>query len=179
MTDSQLITSVGQHDQSAFNELWRRYEGRVHNYFYRLLNDKHLVEDCYQQLFMALWQGACTYRGGNPSAYLTGVARNIYLKAVASKFSKEVPVSCLRESQLNQIPLEPPNWYSCLLREELKQKVQNFKANLSERQRQIFALRAESELSWKEISSKTGMSEASCTNTYYRLRDKLAARLRW
>jgi DNA-directed RNA polymerase specialized sigma24 family protein len=78
VTDSELVTRVGQHNYPAFDELWKRYDRKVRNYFRSVLRDKNLAEDCYQQLFLEIWKNGYSYRGGNTCSFIMAIARNIY-----------------------------------------------------------------------------------------------------
>lgn len=53
--DDELLHLMQQHDVRAFDELYRRYVGRLTNSAYKRLKDRELTEEIVQDLFVNLW----------------------------------------------------------------------------------------------------------------------------
>jgi RNA polymerase sigma-70 factor (ECF subfamily) len=53
--DDELVRRMQQDDVRAFEELYRRYVGRLSNSAYKRLKDKELTEEIVQDLFVNLW----------------------------------------------------------------------------------------------------------------------------
>ena len=53
-TDSQLMERYALGDEHAFDELFRRYEGRVYGYFLRRTRSPDSARDLYQDLFLRI-----------------------------------------------------------------------------------------------------------------------------
>lgn len=53
--DDELVQLVQQHDVRAFEELYRRYVGRLSSSAYKRLKDRELTEEIVQDLFVNLW----------------------------------------------------------------------------------------------------------------------------
>lgn len=54
-TDEELLISISNGNNDAFNELYSRYKGRLLYYFYRMLfQDKELAKDFLQEIFIKI-----------------------------------------------------------------------------------------------------------------------------
>jgi RNA polymerase sigma-70 factor (ECF subfamily) len=78
LTDGNLIELVGDGDQDAFEELYRRYTRPVLALALRRLGDRGRAEDALQEAFAAIWRSASSYdpQRGRGGAWLYTVARN-------------------------------------------------------------------------------------------------------
>ena len=78
LTDGNLIELVGDGDQDAFEELYRRYTRPVLALALRRLGDRGRAEDALQEAFAAIWRSASSYdpARGQGGAWLYTVARN-------------------------------------------------------------------------------------------------------
>jgi RNA polymerase sigma-70 factor (ECF subfamily) len=78
LTDGNLIELVGDGDQDAFEELYRRYTRPVLALALRRLGDRGRAEDALQEAFAAIWRSASSYdpQRGQGGAWLYTVARN-------------------------------------------------------------------------------------------------------
>ena len=179
VADDDLISRIGKKDYEAFNEFWHRYDKRALLSFQRLLKDKTLIEDSYQQFFMVIWNKSPNYRGGDVKAYCYGIMRNIYKEAVRKNMHK-FPLSFFEEEKQEKImdefitsQHEGNLAYNNLLHEEVIGRIKEFEAGISGIGKRIFALRMESGLKWGDISRKLEISRRTCYVTYSRLCTKL------
>jgi RNA polymerase sigma-70 factor (ECF subfamily) len=62
-TDESLLIEVALGDESAFEELVRRYESRVINLAYRYVHDADTAEDMAAEVFFRIWKYASRFRG--------------------------------------------------------------------------------------------------------------------
>ena len=54
-TDEKLYVLLSNGNAKAFNMLYKRYQGKLLYYFYRMLgNDKNLAEDFLQEIFIKM-----------------------------------------------------------------------------------------------------------------------------
>jgi RNA polymerase sigma-70 factor (ECF subfamily) len=61
-SDRQLIAAVAHGDDAALTEIYQRYGTVIFNYLLRLVRDQTVAEDLLQETFVAVWQGAGSYR---------------------------------------------------------------------------------------------------------------------
>ena len=58
-SDEELMKLIAEHDERAFDELYRRYSDRMLRYFWRMLNqDEEKSQDFLQDLMMKVVQKA-------------------------------------------------------------------------------------------------------------------------
>jgi RNA polymerase sigma-70 factor, ECF subfamily len=66
LSDGQLMGLYAHGSQSAFEELFRRYEGRAYGYFLRRVRCEARARDLYQDLFLRLHRFRHTYEPDRP-----------------------------------------------------------------------------------------------------------------
>ncbi len=76
--DASLLVRVAAGDRDAFHALYRRYAGRVMAVVRRKVPERQLAEEIVQDVFVAAWASARTYRAGlgHPDVWLLGIARH-------------------------------------------------------------------------------------------------------
>ncbi len=76
-TDVQLLQRVGNGEESAFDELYRRHATSLFNYLVRLIHEPPVAEDLLQEVFLAAWRGARSFRGqAQVKTWLFHIAHN-------------------------------------------------------------------------------------------------------
>jgi RNA polymerase sigma-70 factor (ECF subfamily) len=77
MTDDGLIAACAAGDRTARAQLFERYVEGIHRFVVRMRgSDPDMVDDLVQLTFLAAFDGAVRFRGGNPRAWLYGIAAN-------------------------------------------------------------------------------------------------------
>jgi RNA polymerase sigma-70 factor (ECF subfamily) len=78
-TDADVLLAVRQHDRAAFEELYRRYSGRLFSLGLKLLGDAGLAEELVQETFVRLWRTTATFdpAKGSASAFIFVIARRL------------------------------------------------------------------------------------------------------
>src|SRR5262245_7716344 len=66
LPDSQLMKLYAHGSQGAFEELFRRYEGRAFRFFLRRVHCEARARDLYQELFLRLHRFRHTYDASRP-----------------------------------------------------------------------------------------------------------------
>ena len=67
-------------DEPAFEELVRRYQLSLINFFFPLVWNRHTAEDLAQEVFVRLYTGASTYQPtAKFTSYLYRIARNCWI----------------------------------------------------------------------------------------------------
>lgn len=76
--EADLLQGLIRRDRKAAEEFISRYADPVYSYLHhRLFPNTTDVEDCFQQVFLAAWQGLESYRGEQGiKAWLLGIARH-------------------------------------------------------------------------------------------------------
>ena len=76
--DAALLMRMGQRDESAMEDLFRRYSGVVYSVALRVLHDSGQAEDVLQEVFLHLWRSPAAFvqQRGSLGGWLVVVARN-------------------------------------------------------------------------------------------------------
>jgi RNA polymerase sigma-70 factor (ECF subfamily) len=79
--DNQLMQRVKSGDTPAFQELFRKYQHGVLNFFHKLCFNQAAAEDLTQETFLRLWRARYGYRpeAGKFSTYLFQIAKNCWI----------------------------------------------------------------------------------------------------
>src|SRR5712692_334582 len=81
LDDQQLVTASKRGDQDAFAQLVQRYQRRIFNLVYRMLQQYEEASEITQETFLAAWQGLPSFRGDARFAtWLYRIAYNCALK---------------------------------------------------------------------------------------------------
>jgi RNA polymerase sigma-70 factor (ECF subfamily) len=75
----ELLRRAGSGDEEAFVALYRRFQGPIHRFAWRMTGSRETAEDVTQETFLTLLRGATRYESGRGplGAYLYGIARNL------------------------------------------------------------------------------------------------------
>src|SRR6201994_2368347 len=76
--ETAILTRIGQRDENAMEEIFRRYSGPVYSVALRVLHDTGQAEDVLQEVFFQLWRNPTAFvqDRGSLGAWLVVVARN-------------------------------------------------------------------------------------------------------
>lgn len=82
LSDEDLMGRFQEGEESAFVELYDRYNRRLYGYCVKMLKDKVLAEDLFQEVFIRVSRKREHFKGGNFSGWLFAIARNLCLNAI-------------------------------------------------------------------------------------------------
>jgi RNA polymerase sigma-70 factor (ECF subfamily) len=139
-TDGELIQAAATGDQSAFEDLYRRYARPVFGLALRRLGDRGRAEDAVQETFASIWRSAGSYKPerGPGAAWLYAVARNAIV---------ELPEEASAEP--GPLELTEQGWVAWRVHRGLEE--------LPEREREVIALAYWSGLSQSEVADFLGI----------------------
>lgn len=141
-------------DEKAFCELYAAYKNRLIYFAMQYLKSRDYAEDVFQDAFTVVWQGR---RFINPdasfSAYLYTIVRNRVLNQLRSLQQEER----LKEHILSEA-VDADSAKDNLNVESLRELLTRAMSKLTPRQREVFELSREAELSHREIAEKLGLS---------------------
>src|SRR5579859_7092193 len=84
--DLQLVAASKDGDQDAFAQLVQRYQRRVFNLVYRMLQQYEEANEITQETFLAAWQGLPAFRGeARFATWLYRIAYNCALKQLETR----------------------------------------------------------------------------------------------
>ena len=153
--ERSLILRLIGGDEDAFCELYATYKNRLIYFAMRFLKSREYAEDVFKDAFTVVWQSR---RFINPdasfSSYLYTIMRNRILNQLRNAANEEK----LKESILSQALDYTEDTKREVMLNDLKSLISHALQQLTPRQREIFEMSREAQLSHKEIADKLGIS---------------------
>ncbi len=78
MTDEDIMIAVANGNIDSLSVLFNRYNVKIYNFFYKMLQDKSVSEDLTQDVFVKVLRHRSSYKKGNFKAWIYTIARNIF-----------------------------------------------------------------------------------------------------
>ena len=155
---------------TTFHELYSRYADDVYRFAHWLTGNPDDARDITSETFVRAWTAPEEPRMETVKAYLLTIARNLHRK------------QWRRQSRLEALDETMPD--GAAQPDEAAAGQDDFRRTLAavhalpETERTVLLLRAEQELSYKDIAAATGLSAAAVRVKVFRARAKLAAILK-
>lgn len=150
-----LILRLIDGDEDAFCELYAAYKNRLIYFAMRFLKSREYAEDIFQDAFAVIWQGR---RFINPdasfSSYLYTIMRNRILNQLRDLENQDK----LKEQILSQAVDYTNETKDEILANDLKTFISRALQQLTPRQREIFEMSREQQMSHREIAETLGIS---------------------
>jgi len=160
-TDQELISLLKDNSQSAFTQIYDRYQGLLFVYACKITKDESEAEDIVQEVLFYLWDKRNVIKfEGSLSSYLYSAVRYKFFnlldrKKVRVNYAESIQVFIDQEDvQADHMVRERD--LSVLIEKEI--------ALLPPKMREIFEMSRKRHLSHKEISHKLGVSEKTVKN---------------
>ncbi len=173
--DLQLVTASKNGDQDAFSLLVQRYQRRVFNLVFRMLQNYEEASEVTQEAFLAAWQGLPSFRGeARFSTWLYRIAYNCALKQLESRKRDKALHTALQAEQT----LETDDPKSSLL--ELldnQEMVQEQLSQLPPKYRIVLVLRHLQDMTYEEMAEVLTMPIGTIKTHLFRARNLLKERL--
>ncbi len=82
---NEAAHNLTKNSAEAFHLLYHAYSQKVYRYCLRMLGEKPLAEDAFQETFIRIYERASTFNGTNFQAWLFAIARNTCYNYLRSK----------------------------------------------------------------------------------------------
>lgn len=153
--ERSLVLRLIEGDEDAFCELYAAYKNRLIYFAMRFLKSREYAEDIFQDAFAVVWQGR---RFINPdasfSAYLYTIVRNRILNQLRDLSNQDK----LREQILSQAVNYTNETKDEIIANDLRQFISRALQQLTPRQREIYQMSRERQMSHREIAEVLGIS---------------------
>ncbi len=150
-----LVLRLIEGDEDAFCELYAAYKNRLIYFAMRFLKSHEYAEDIFQDAFTVVWQSR---RFINPdasfSAYLYTIVRNRILNQLRDLSNRDK----LCEQILSRAVDYTNETKDTILANDLRQLISRALQQLTPRQREIFGMSRERQMSHREIAQALGIS---------------------
>lgn len=171
--DLQLVTASKGGDQDAFAQLVQRYQRRVFNLVYRMLQQYEEANETTQETFLAAWQGLPAFRGDARFAtWLYRIAYNCSLKQL-EQHKRDKALQVALEAEQDSAKLVDTEMdvrdRQALIREHL--------SHLPAKYRIVLILRHLQDMTYEEMAEILTMPIGTIKTHLFRARNLLKERL--
>ena len=163
LSDEDLMSRFQGGEESAFAALYDRYQNRLYGYCVKMLKDRTLAEDIFQEVFIRVARKNQQFTGGNFGGWLFAIARNQCLNAIRDRHEH----SSLDDISRTLVAPEKE------LYNETSEILRGAVDSLPEEYREALVLRVYSGFSYKEIAEITGLKLATVKVRIHRAKLKL------
>ncbi len=161
MSDNELVSAFIENDKQAFGVLLSRHQNKIFNYILSLVKDKALADDLFQDTNIKIIN---TLRGGkyrNEGKYIQWAMR-IAHNLVIDYFRKNQRFPTIKTNEdfdiFDVLDSREESIEHKLIKNQIHDDVRKLIRQLPEEQRKVLVLRHYSNMSFKEIADKTGVS---------------------
>ena len=155
MDEREVVLRLIDGDEEAFCELYAAYKNRLLYFALKFVKSHEFAEDIFQDAFTVVWQ---TRRFINPeasfSSYLYTIVRNRILNQLRDLANQDK----LREQIFSQAVDYTNETKDEILVNDLRQFITRALQQLTPRQREIFEMSREQQMSHREIAESLGIS---------------------
>ena len=177
-TDADLVAAVRAGDDSAFEELYRRYQPRISRFVCGMLHDAARCEDVAQEAFLsALRRMRATDAEINFKPWIYQIARNAAIDSYR-RGSHAVEVSMdaddgLRASDRQRLVGLDSSPDAALVTKERMDHLQGAFDELSDVHTQVLVMRELEGMSYREIGQKLDLTRPAVESALFRARRRL------
>ena len=162
LTDEQLVRKYIDGNNKAFDTLLHRHKSRLYSYMIRIVKNKDLAEDIFQETFvkiiMTLRQGRYI-ESGKFSAWLSRIAHNLIIDHFRQEKAENNMSSDDEDTNLlNRRDLCEENIEDIMVNDQIKADVRRIIDALPDPQKEVLVMRYYNDMSFKEIAETTGVS---------------------
>lgn len=158
--ERSLVLRLIDGNEDAFCELYAAYKNRLIYFAMRFLKSREYAEDVFQDAFTIIWQGR---RFINPDASFSSYLYTIVRNRILNQLRDLVNQDKLKEQILQQAVDYSNDTQNEILANDLKQLISCAMQQLTPRQRKIFEMSREQQMSHKEIADVLEHFSQYCT----------------
>jgi RNA polymerase sigma-70 factor (ECF subfamily) len=169
VSDEALLKGVIHGRQDMFEQLVKRYEGRLYGFLHRMAPPHADAADLFQETFLRVFRHASSFKGrGSFKAWVYTIAVNVCRR----HGSRTLPDS-LEQEPVNDAS-RPPEAAEA---EEVRERIAQAVAALPEAQREVLVLKIYEDLSYAEIARVVNRSVGTVKSQMRYALGKLRGRL--
>jgi RNA polymerase sigma-70 factor (ECF subfamily) len=161
MSDNELVSAYMEGNTISFDVLLSRHQSKIFNYILSLVKDKALADDIFQDTYIKIVN---TLRSGNyrnEGKYIQWAMR-IAHNLVIDHFRKSKRFPSVRGDEsfdiFDVLGSSEDSIEQTIIKSQIRDDVKKLIRQLPQEQRKVLLMRHYSEMSFKEIADKTGVS---------------------
>jgi RNA polymerase sigma-70 factor (ECF subfamily) len=176
--DLQLVTASKNGNQDAFALLVQRYQRRVFNLVYRMLQEYEEANEITQETFLAAWQGLPAFRGdARFSTWLYRIAYNFCLKQLEQRKRDRALQAALQAEQVLESAEDDQRENATLDAHDRQAMIQEQLSHLPAKYRIVLILRHLQDMTYEEMAEILTMPIGTIKTHLFRARNLLKERL--
>ncbi|TGY03063.1 RNA polymerase sigma-70 factor [Bacteroides acidifaciens] len=157
MKEEELIEQVKKGNNIAFAALYDYYWQRVYNFTKLYVTSSDSISEIVQDVFVKFWESRHLLDSNRKvEGFLFIITRNIIFNKARSRMREDMFKMTVLRSIENE---EPYNQEDRMVAEDLKEYIDRLIAVLPERQREIFLMSREENMTYREIALRCGIGE--------------------
>ncbi|GAA6254432.1 RNA polymerase sigma-70 factor [Bacteroides sp. f07] len=157
MKEEELIEQVKNGNNIAFAALYDYYWQRVYNFTKLYVTSSDSISEIVQDVFVKFWESRHLLDSNKKlEGFLFIITRNIIFNKARSRIREDMFKMTILRSIENE---EPYNQEDCMVAEDLKEYIDRLIAVLPKRQREIFLMSREENMTYREIALRCGIGE--------------------
>lgn len=161
VTDDKLIDKLRKGDVDAFDEVYRRYAGKLFAFALKYLKSREEAEELVQSVFLKVWENQANLKKETSfKSYLFTIAYN----EICNLFRKRKYQQNFIESTILGKPETSTDMESQIEFRSVLEQVEQIVAQLPEKQRAVFLKSRQEGKSTKEIAEELGLSKGTVDN---------------
>ena len=170
ISDEALMLKYAKGNIDAFEQLLERHRRPLFGYLCRILKNRELAEDTFQEVFVKVMKARAQYKKtAKFSTWLYRIARNAAVDALRRESYRKTeslsqPKNAAGDSDLtlqDAIPSSNPGPDAEFDRKQFSEALKKCIESLNPEQREVFVLRQYQNLPFREIANITGASEST------------------
>lgn len=173
--DVLLVSACKKGDQDAFSLLVQRYQRRIFNLVFRMLQNYDEASEITQETFLAAWQGLPAFRGdARFTTWLYRIAYNCALKQLEARKRDQVLQAALQSEQALE---DEDHCLTHLARLDSQELVQEQLSQLPPKYRAVLILRHLQDMTYEEMAEVLTVPIGTIKTHLFRARNLLKERL--
>jgi RNA polymerase sigma-70 factor, ECF subfamily len=179
LDDQQLVAASKRGDQDAFAQLVQRYQRRIFNLVYRMLQQYEEASEITQETFLAAWQGLPSFRGeARFATWLYRIAYNGALKQLETRKRDRALQAALQAEKALESDDNFDRASAQIDERERQALVQEQLSHLPAKYRIVLILRHLQDMTYEEMAEILTMPVGTIKTHLFRARNLLKERLR-
>ena len=164
-TDEELLAEFQQGDATAFERLLRRHRRPLYTFFVRMLGDRARAEDLAQETFLRIVKGSAAWEHrARFQTWLYTIARNLCVDAARrDRFRRSESLDAEEGDEgrplVDGVPSEDLSPDRSAASAQLRPILQRALLALPPEQREVFVLREQAGIPFKQIAELVGVNE--------------------
>ncbi|MFW5799789.1 MAG: RNA polymerase sigma factor [Spirochaetota bacterium] len=161
LTDEQLIQLIAKNkDKKAFNEIYERYNKPIYNYLNKLVFDKDMLEEIFQEVFTKIYLKASTFKVKyNFKSWIYKISMNQYIDYYKKLKRKE---KFFKDSEkIKRTKYDVPDIVDDIIEQESIEILKQLIESLPEKFKQAIILKKIEEFTYDQAAEIMGVSSRS------------------